>query len=447
MSDSINTYSTATHFSLPNNHTLIEWLYHNDSINEKQGALIIFPRMIDRWNVASVIASEWQEHKVYIVTDYPNEFMQTINNPNSEWTDLELIPFPLIKYSDIADINKILRNTEIDVILFDDARMLATISSGIDFTSIQPKIIVLTSWGDTYSQLDVVTLKLPGLRLLTLDFINDPIDIKWNIIKVPMSARQLEFYDQIRSRELQTSTIIPYPTTRMVTLYAYPDTIMADTLKYKAICETDQSTIPDFFESPNTWLNPDTLNFLQINGPKLDSILDGVVANWPNKQLVITRFNHRYGVDLIFSFLQLMVHNNKNPYESNQIFHISCTDDYQLTLNTLHKFNDSQSAILITNIVPLIPLKGVSFLHITDTYSFLTLKMIIDRCHKRYLGNLIFDLTIYSYIATHPTDISSDLFLYDILSKDVREANRIYTGLINLSAHIVFKPGLGLLVV
>lgn len=431
--------------------TFLDWLYLSDPVttSEKQGALIIFPRMVDRWNVASLIVSKWEAYKVFIVTDHPNEFMHTISD-NTSWTDLELIPFPLVKYSDIADINRILRNTEIDIVLFDDARMLATISSGIDFTSIQPKIIVLTSWGDTYKQLDVITSKLPDLRLLTLDLISDTADIKWNVVKVPMSPRQLKFYDQIRGKELSDVSThkIPYPLTRMVTLYAYPDVIMNDTLKHKSICETDQSSIPDNLDGSltNTWLNNSYLNNLETHGPKLESLLDGIVGNWPNKQIISTRFNHRYGVDLIVSFLQLMSQNKKSPYELNEIFHISCTDNYDTAINTLYRFNDSESGVLIGNIVPLIPLKGVSIVHVVDSYSFLTLKMIIDRCHKRYLSNGGMDFTIYSHIATHPTEISSDLALYEILSKDVQEANRIYTGLINSSGHIVFKPGTGLLV-
>ena len=118
--------------------SLIDWLY----LNEKQDALIIYPRMIDKWNVASLIVSEWEGYNVFIVTDHPTEFMNTFYNiKTTPWTNLELVPFPLIKYSDISHINLLFLNTEIDIILFDDARMLATISSSLDFSSINAKII------------------------------------------------------------------------------------------------------------------------------------------------------------------------------------------------------------------------------------------------------------------------------------------------------------------
>ena len=479
--------------NIPAKATLLDWLYLPDpvSLKQSQGALIVFPHMLDRWNVSSLILSKWEGHKVFVVTDHPEEFTHAITDPNTDWTNLELIPFPILKYSDIADINKSLRNTEIDVILFDDARMLSTISPGLDFSLVHPKIIVLTSWGDTYTQLDLITSKLPDLQLLYLDIISDAMPVRWDLVKVPMSSRQLKFYDQIRQRELSSSDTpfeinptsgenssdsprdspnymstpimskykIPYPMSRMVTLYVYPDIIMADTLKHKTICETDQSTFPDTLDDPNTWLTTDTLDSLNANGPKLESVLDGVVSNWPNKQIVSTRFNHRYGVDLIVSLLHLMHRANNLPYESIEIFHISCTDDYETIANTLHKFNASESAVLVTNIIPLIPLKGVTVVHVVDSYSFPTLKMIIDRCHKRHLSapginhRVISDhskgsyqLTIYFYVSTHPTEISSDSDLYTTLSNNIIESNRLYSGLIRSSGRIVFNPVSGLLV-
>jgi hypothetical protein len=468
---------------------LIDWLYTNDPDGSvKNGALIVFPRMIDRWNIASFIVSRWEEYKIVIVTDHPVEFMETTTNTmESKWTDLELIPFPLLKYSDIDDIKRALQNTEVDIILFDDTRMLATISPALIFdcmytqdkSVIQPKIFVLTTWGDTLHQLDIVTNLFPGLRLLKIDLINDIANLDWKISRVHMSNKQLKYYDQVRVRELQdletwNTTIhdiprisniqvlknfsIPYPITRMLTLYAYPDNIMTDTLVHKYICETDQSSMPDKLTN-STWLNSSYIDNIYDDGPKLLSVLDGIIANWPLKQLVLTRFNNRYGVDLITSFLQLMTQNNKNPYELDEIFHTSCTDIYEHSINTFHKFNNLPSGVFITNIVPLIPLKGISVIHIADSYSFMNIKMVLDRTHKRHLNTQHGqpDLILYSHIATYPNNIgkqdkvlsngnivSSDEALHDILASNIKEANRIYTGLISMADSIVFNPTSGI---
>src|SRR3972149_719943 len=123
--------------------SLVDWLYTPESDGtQRQGALIIFPRMIDRWNVTSLIVSGWEGYKIVIVTDHPDELMDTVTIesdeddhrlhendrlPFSKWTNLELIPFPLIKYSELDKINQAIHNTEIDVVIFDDARMLAII--------------------------------------------------------------------------------------------------------------------------------------------------------------------------------------------------------------------------------------------------------------------------------------------------------------------------------
>lgn len=446
--------------------TLIDWLYTDDpNGSSKQGALIMFPRMIDRWNVSSLIVSKWEGYKVVIITDHPNEFMETTTDiAGTKWTDLELIQFPLTSYSDLDVIRRYLKNTEIDIILFDDARMLATIVPALDFTIVQPKILVLSTWGDTSKQLDIVTSKLPELKLLSLDFINDTAAISWKVSRVPLSERQLRYYDQVRVNEIKdTNSKIQYPLSRMITLYAYPDKIMADTLVVKNICETDQTTYPDTLGLTNSWigdplwiptssvsrswLSKAYIASLCNDGAKLSSVMDGIISHWPFKQVIITRFNHRYGVDLIKSFLQLMIQDKKSPYEMNEIFSVSCTDEYERAINTYHKFNGSASGVLVTNIVPLVPLKGVSVIHMSDSYSFLTLKAVLDKCHKRYLSkHQQKDLIVYSYIASHPREKSSDEALYETFAADVRNADRIYSGLIGASSHIVFNPKMGLMV-
>lgn len=428
-----------------NHQSITDWLYTDNppvdsGSTNKQGALILFPRMIDRWNVTALLVSKWIEYKVVIVTDHPNEFMQTVfHSEATKWTDLELIPFPLVIYSDLDTVNSYMHNSEIDIIIFDDARMFATITPALNFSDIQPKIIILSTWGDTIQQLDLITSKIPTLGLLSLDLLIDTADINWKVISVPMSDRQLKYYDRVKANQSLT---------KMITLYAYPDSIMNDTLTHKNICETDQTSNPDNISLRNSWLTKTHLESLNYDGPKLQSLLDGVIANWPSKQVIFTRFNHRYGVDLIKSYLQLLIQDRTNPYEMNEIISISCTDNYEQTINILHKFNVMQSGVLISNIVPLVPLTNISVVHVPDSYSLLSLKALIDRIHKRYLTNVgqNSNLSIYSYVATHPKIKSADIIAYERFMSQINEANHIYSGLISTAGHIVFDPILGLIV-
>lgn len=427
----------------------MEWLYidnTNDADDIKQGALITFPSMINRWNVTSLIVSKWENYKVVIVTDHPNEFVEVTADisEQSAWTDKELIPFPLLKYSDLDDINTALQNTEVDIIIFDSARMISIIAPALNskVTSIfQPKIIVLTTWGETVSQLNIVTTIFPDLRLLTLDIVSDLPIIQWNIVQVQMSNRQLLYYNSIRTHELQdTSHILPYPLTRMVTLYTYPDTIMKETLTHKYVCQMNQTSSPDDISEPDSWIEGSYLSTLSNDGPKLLSLLDGIIAHWPAKQIVTTRFNHRYGVDLITSFLQLTCMGKTNPYDLTEIFHISCTDDYETSINTLHKFNNTKSGILVTNINPYIILKDISIIHISDSYSYQGIQTLLDRLCKRS------NISIYSYCALHPSEQSSDDALYQDLLTHIIEADRIYSGLASMGTKLSFDPVQGLII-
>lgn len=410
---------------------LLDWLY----TDIKQGALILFPHTIDRWNIAALVALVASNiQKIAVVTDCPNEFMDAVDYTVSR-------TLSVIKYSDIEAINQAL-NT-VDIVLFDDARMLAIISPALQFIPNTAKILVLTTWGDTLRQLNIVMKQFPNLHLLSLDIIGDDATITWRTIRTPMSQRTLRYYDLARARENTapiSDQIVPYSFTRRLTLYTYPDNIMLETLSHGQICEADQSSIPDAL-SPSTWITPSHIENLPLDGAKLFSILDGIVANWTSKQIVITRYNHRYGVDLITSFLQLMSQSRLNPYELDEIFHIACTDPYETMIATLNAFNTSTTGVIVTNVVPLLPLKGVSIIHIADNYSFLNLQAVLSRIHKRHLNSSI---TIYSHLATHPHEKSSDEALYENLEGYISETNRIYSELKDQGTKVMLDPSIGL---
>lgn len=459
--------------------SLLDWLYTGPET--KSGALILFPRMIDRWNVAATIVSKWDRFRITVVTDYPDDFIHTINSssssslttstpaqsggsqagysPATNWKHLDTSPFQLLKYSQLEEISRALHNSEVDLVLFDDARMLATIAPGLALNIIRPRILVLTSWGDTQPQLDSVTSRFPGLELLALNLISDSADIEWERINIPMSERQFYYYSVVRYQEIDRESNnnlnspsipkIPYPKSRMLTLYTYPESIMEDTLQHQSICETDQTSTPDTLIG-QTWLNSEYLQRIEEDGPKLASILDGTISQWPAKQIILTRFNHRYGVDLIQSFFQLLTEAGHNPYELDEIYTTSCTHAYDDNITALHRFNQATTGILITNLTPLIPLYQISVIHIADSYAFPTIIGTIDRCHKRYLqpGQ---HLKICSHVATLGTHEfveaqSADQALADHLDQQRTQADRLFEGLLTQSLAIVYDPSNELIV-
>jgi hypothetical protein len=288
--------------------TLIDWIYDGPGI----GALIVFPPMLNRWNVAAMIVEPWKMYQIVVITDSIAEFESATAHVSEH-------QFILHTFSDLLAINQLLQNPAVDLILFDDAKMLSIILEGLDVEGEGPrnylgKIFVLTTWGDMSSQLEIVTRKLPSLHLLTLDFINDTAAVEWHQIVTPMSPYQYGFYTHLRQYETSNPSTLSYPLTRMATLYTYPAEIADDIIKHQRICQTDQTIFPDADAPGQTrWMHAGYLDLLEENGAKLGAVLDGIVAQWPHKQVVLTRFNHRYGVDLITSFLDLLRQIGKNP--------------------------------------------------------------------------------------------------------------------------------------
>lgn len=377
---------------------MIDWLYLSD---DTSGALIVFPRNINRWNISASLVSTWYQHKVVVVTDHPNEFTSVLDT-YGDWRNKDIIPFTLITFSEMDAIDNMLHHPEVDIILFDDARMLATIASAIDLTNIQTRVLVLTTWGDSLQNLNIITEKLSTLALLIYNDFTTP-SIIWQSCKIPMSERQLKYYDEYRIQEADETKTYPYPITRRLTLYTYPDNIITTVINDTKICSLQPSD--------NTWITSTHLTNIELDGPKLASLLNSI--DHRQKNIILTRFNHLFGIDLIASFLEL------SGYQS---YHISCTDDYDQVMNTLYQFEHSSCGILITNIVPFITLTNIYTMHVIDTYAFQTIIMMIDQCHPKI---------ICCHIATHPCERSSDLALYEQLLTQIQQSDMVYQGLIS----------------
>lgn len=370
-------------------------------------ALVVYPRALDRSKLAAVLSMSLSQQTLAIITDTP----QQLNIP---------APVTVLTFSDIDDINVVLANSDYHFIIFDDAAMLSIILPVLHIHT-HAKVIVLTTWGDSLNQLDTVTRAFPDLALLSLPVQTDRKDIVWQTSKVVMSASQVAAYDSA-SPNIQ----------RMLGLYRYPDHIMRELVASTSICETHQAAYPDTLPG---WL---TLNDfketarLRDTGPKLESVIDGIVSAWPHKHVVFTQFNHRGGVDLITAFLELYVHAHKNPYELLEIFSVACTDDYATIMSRLAAFNEADSGVLVTNIVPFIPLTNVRILHVVDSYNFRSVKSILRKC----LNYQVTPFTVQCHVATHPRTESVDESLYHKFVNDVGVANTLYTTLVADAARI-----------
>lgn len=432
---------------------LIDWIYSNT-----MGALVVFPMNINRWNAAALIASELSFYKILVVTKHPVEFNKAITDKlSNHWTELQIVQFPTVDYENIDTIRNYINNIETDLIIFDDATMLGTILQHLTLNNKHMRIIILTSWGDSYSDLDHITdaidnasknipknynMESNSLGLASLNILKSSYGINWNTCKVPMSERQLKFYNHIRRNEILTNDP-DYQLSKATTLYVYPDFIMVESLLQASTCQADQTQYPDIDTEYNTsWLTESYIENVNENGPKLLAILDGVISEWPKKQIILTMFNHRFGVDLIYQFLKMLA-GDKSPYDVQELVHISCSDDKQTIKNMLNDFNSLESGILITNIVPTISLINVSKIHVADSYSIKQFIGLLDACFKKNINGDDIDVTLYQSTFPDTSTVNveeqtSDETLHETFVATIDEYNKLYIGLQEAGNKIVY---------
>lgn len=341
------------------------------------GALITYPRSLISTDVIEFLVRELDD--VVVVSDRPASDICTV-----------------VSYEDAITL------THTGIVIFDNSQLFAVITPLLPDHP-QYKIILLTTWGLTLRQLVSITEKFAGLPLFNLNT-SDEVPIMWELKTAPLSQLQLLYYNRAREEEIAapvSNSIISYPITRMLTLYTYPNEIMLKTLTRGTTCKPLEQLF-----------TPTSTNDLSQTGPKLLSLLNEVISNRPAKQIIVTRFNHYYGSDLITQFLKLIM--NKS-----EIYSMSCSDTNMVQIVT--SFNKACTGVLVTNVIPCIPIQA-DIIHIIDTYSFLTIQGLLSRLINR-------DVYIYSYVATHPHELSSDEALYNNLVGYITEVNNVYTTL------------------
>jgi len=162
--------------------------------------------------------------------------------------------------------------------------------------------------------------------------------------------------------------------------------------------------------------------FSQTDNLPLQSISDGVIGNWPVKQVVITDSN----LDKILSMFEKLSKDKKNPYEPEEIISISSTtQEIDLKLET---YNSLSNGILITNPEILITkssilLKDVSVIHLFGTYSIDNLKMLLEKCYNKNLT-----------INFHGEKMEKGLM------DEIKKANKIYGKLVSNAKPLSLLP-------
>lgn len=282
-------------------------VFLTDCLKPNNSCIIVYPRLIKKENIVHFLTEKWDNTVIITESTKECDCHRTVS------------------YKDFNLISTELRSKQ--TVVFDDIKMLSLIIEMIDLSKIKAKIIILSTWGDDFENLDLVTAKLPTLLLFYLNIIEDA-KIDWNVI---------------------------------------------------------------------------------INKEVFDSVCDGISSNWPSKQLVFT------------SYLEEMArHLKENPYEIHEIITISCEEDYEEIIKKIHQFNSLETGILLTNIIPLLDLKNVNMVHITEPTD---IRMLLLKCCCQDIIMMMHFPEVNDKITT--------------MLEKIKEWNRIYLGLVSFSQKLI----------
>lgn len=323
------------------NRTLVDWLYTTEKgLGQRPGALITYPKTLNSSNILTLLCQTNQSHMVAVVSNSHQDAEINLN------------------YTNLDDISSTISNSEVDIIIFDSIRLLSTIISDLTIKPSRCKIIVLYTWGDTESDLTHIFSHLPDLRLLNLHIIAKPYILTIDTIAVALLPVHLNSLD--------------HQCNRPSTLYMYPHHIKHN------ICQASELSMSDNYLAADTWLTENMLLSLNERGPKLVSIIDSVIANYPAKQIIYTINHNRSGIDLISSILTIMADKRQSPYTN--IYQVSSLSE-EIT-ETLNMYESASESLLITNITPYINLATPTIVHVIDDYQVGRVLTLLDRCRS-----------------------------------------------------------------
>lgn len=287
---------------------LIDWLYNNT----KDGVIILHQNSIDKWEILVMIIKAWEKYNIVVVTKNSPQLIKALDTSKSRhWTEAGFISFPILDYTDIESINYYVDNSEIDIILFDDA----ILSEGVLCTN-QPcnkKFVILSYLSDQFN----IGLEL-DLQLIYLD--------------------------------KQMTNII-----------------------YRL--------------------------FLSRLAEKPNSLIDGIISEWPKKQLVI--LNDDVAVKNLYFVLQSMRIQKQMPYEIEQL-----------------QEGNRDNLILIFNSVPNSVLDNISHIHFYFGAEPDIINEVISMCKKDEKV-----LTVNVYGSTQFDEDAFNDFLHHINQCDMAKTN------------------------
>jgi hypothetical protein len=395
------------------------------------GALVIHPRdmspveMIVNW-----YHSLSRDKRILVLTEGSYDSM------NLEDTD----SITINPYENNENLQDALTNEH--YIIVDSIRKFRLNDIGQSFRNLhqRSRVIFLATLGMNEIDLQYLRFAIQGLAIFHLES-GHSVVLKFLTDKSIMSQQQEIEYIRRKSEEEDTILNGPDNVTREaailslrskeITNYIYPP----DMQRMLDLSQTNRQSLPeDDIISQGGWVSEMEVTNLADN-PKMFRLISNVIDLYNTnkaRQIIYSRFIHRYGLRLISALLTLI-----------DIEHIIITGADRDDVGKMAKFNNTNNAILLTSVTNFnINPRGVTDIHMLEGYEYTTLESLLNETYVKDLYEKPATLNIHSYLAmkgdgSNTVDGENYAKIVDKLSEDIN----LYKDIIQYAVPLTIKDG------
>jgi len=352
-------------------------------------------------------------------------------------TNFDILDFNGIENIEILNYKQISEINTKKNLIFDSLEKFYFMRQNYNFFCEDCNFIFMSSWGDSPSILESFSKLYSDAKVIAVDIFGVNRDIKFGLVKAgTLDPMFYDFYTSIRDYELNTfhgnDPISSFPLSRMVTNYFYPPDMINDVVNSNwKECNNDS------LEKDYKWLTFNEYKSLKSKSPKIYWILSKIKKSFKKnpkcKIIIASKYVKKFGIDLIFGFLQYAISNKEILLNSDDIYYCSCLKSRNENINEIKLFKESEKGILLTNIIPDTESIPVDYVYFLDCYKFNSIRGIIKACRP-----IRSQYKIKFVIATSPSEeILSDEALAKMVFRNLELYNNFFIKMFDKSSKLI----------
>jgi hypothetical protein len=284
------------------------------------------------------------------------------------------------------------------------ASLLAALSH---FPSKNIVSILVLEWGFDYTLLETIARKTSGIRYLRLTFLHEPRSVRFNTVRVPITADYATWYNEL------TKVTTSHDVKGMAGNHYYrsmtPQESVHAMVNAGKYTYHPNSLVPEAsghvshvgMLGPEGTPYPPSTGSFAVDSPKLHAVID-TLSHAAGKVLIVTSYRFAFGMTLFQKILAGVF--GRAPF----IIDPSTTAEHMES--TIKQFNSESTGVLVTSTIPTTPLLGVERVFVMDDYNpMYILQTVYNVCTYR-CGALHVPLNVTLLTVSVPSFIAENTY-------------------------------------